>query len=89
MNIPKRYGQGMSSTCMFCGSSATTTNEQSVPVCISHKKAILNDFKCVCGEYLDLRSGKFGLYFSCMNCGNINMNKALEVNEVKDISKSS
>ncbi len=74
---------------MFCGSSATTTNEQSVPVCISHKKAILNDFKCVCGEYLDLRSGKFGLYFSCMNCGNINMNKALEVNEVKDISKSS
>ena len=55
-------------------------------VCVVHKKADLPDLKCVCVEYLDLKKGKFGVYFSCIRCGNVNLKKVLEVNEVRDSS---
>lgn len=45
------------------------------------------EFKCHCGNYLEPRGGKFGLYFFCLKCGNINKNKVLEFNQVKDISE--
>jgi hypothetical protein len=86
MRIPKRYGQSRIDRCPFCGKHATTSNEQGVPVCKDHKNSELKDLKCVCGEYLDVRSGKFGTYFHCMNCGNMNMKKALEINDVRDKS---
>lgn len=86
MYIPKRYGQSRVDNCPFCGKHAFTKNSQDIPVCKDHKGAILNDFKCACGSYLDLRTGKYGAYFNCMNCGNVNFKKALELNEVKDIS---
>lgn len=45
-----------------------------------HKNEKLNDLKCACGEYLDVLEGKWGPYFRCMNCGNINFKKGIEMN---------
>jgi len=45
--------------------------------------------KCVCGEWLDIKKGKFGPYFSCMNCGNISWRKGIEMNTgVKNQNKA-
>ena len=38
------------------------------------------DLKCICGEWLDIKNGKYGPYFFCMQCGNISFSKAIEVN---------
>lgn len=84
MRYKKVYGESKLTTCLFCGKQATTTNEQEVPVCINHKKAKLNDFKCACGEWLDLRTSKFGIFFTCMNCGTVSLAKALQFNQVYD-----
>ena len=84
MYIPKRYGQSRVDSCPFCDKRATTENSQGIPVCASHKNAILNELKCACGSYLETRTGKFGTYFYCMKCGNVSMKKAMEMNEVKD-----
>jgi len=80
MYIPKRYGQSKIDLCPFCRKAATTKNSQQVPVCYAHKASILKDLTCFCGDYLELRDGKFGIYFSCTNCGNINIKKTLEMN---------
>lgn len=85
MYIPKRYGQSKIDPCPFCGRTATVKNNQDVPVCDKHKNTPIPDLKCSCNSYLDLRNGKFGAYFHCMNCGNINMRKALALNP--DIGK--
>ena len=87
MHIPKKYGQSKVDSCPFCNKQSTTQNSQGVPVCSAHKTAIMNDMKCVCGDYADLMTGKYGFYFRCINCGNLNKNKVLERNEVKDVSK--
>tara|TARA_Y100000310_G_scaffold259945_1_gene268790 strand:+ start:297 stop:668 length:372 start_codon:yes stop_codon:yes gene_type:complete len=80
MRIPKKYGQSKVNHCPFCGKLSITQSKQGIPVCTNHKEATLNDCKCMCGDYLDLRQGKFGPYFTCMNCGNLNFNKGLELN---------
>ena len=80
MFIPKRYGQSKADLCPFCRKDATTKNKQQVPVCFTHKTNILKDLTCFCGDYLELKDGKFGIYFNCTNCGNINIKKALEMN---------
>ena len=80
MYIPKRYGQSKVDLCPFCRKDATTKNSQQVPVCYTHKASILKDLTCFCGDYLELKDGKFGIYFNCTNCGNINIRKALEMN---------
>lgn len=80
MRIPKRYGESRKDNCPFCGKPATTTNTQAVPVCIAHKKNILENMKCACGRYLDLRKGKFGAFFTCISCGVVSISKALEIN---------
>lgn len=77
MYIPKQYGESQKNNCPFCGKLAVTENHQGVPVCLDHKKQALNDVKCICGEYLDVRKGKFGPYFNCINCGNVSFNKGL------------
>ncbi len=87
MYIPKRYGQSKIEKCPFCDKHATTSNSQGVPVCTDHKEELLDGLKCACGEYLEVRSGKFGAYFNCINCGNINMRKALEINETRTDAK--
>ncbi len=80
MRIPKRYGQSRIENCPFCGKAGVMKNKQGVPVCLKHKDSYLDGLKCVCGEYLEVRSGKFGAYFTCMNCGNVNFKKAMEMN---------
>ncbi|MDO8643306.1 MAG: hypothetical protein Q7R76_07090 [Candidatus Woesearchaeota archaeon] len=81
MYIPKRYGQSKLEKCPFCGRQALIKNKQDVPVCHDHKNYSLNEMKCMCGKTLEMRSGKWGIFFSCLNCGNLNLRKALEINE--------
>ena len=83
MYIPKRYGQSREDSCPFCGSRAIAKNKQGLNVCVNHKNESLDDIKCICGSYLDIRTGKFGPYFNCLNCGNINLKKGLEMKEMK------
>ena len=88
MRIPKRYGQSKIDKCPFCQKHATTLNKQKVPVCASHKEEMLDDLKCVCGSTLDTLKGKFGVFFSCMKCGNMNLRKVMEINTIKPKSNS-
>ncbi|MBI1935720.1 hypothetical protein HYS31_04735 [Candidatus Woesearchaeota archaeon] len=83
MHIPKRYGQSRVDMCPFCRKHATSMNSQKVPVCQSHKKETLGDLKCACGSTLDMLHGKFGVFFSCMKCGNMNLKKVMELNAIK------
>lgn len=78
MRIPKRYGQSRKNICPFCGSDAVIDNPQRIPVCLKHKQESL-DIKCICGSWLDIRTGKFGPYFNCINCGNISFSKGLSM----------
>jgi hypothetical protein len=91
MYIPKRYGESRIEACPFCGASAYTKNKQGIPVCADHKHTELNDLKCMCGSWLDMREGKFGMFFICEKCGTRNMRQALEMNPQigKTISKPS
>ncbi|MFP4111657.1 MAG: hypothetical protein ACLFPQ_03310 [Candidatus Woesearchaeota archaeon] len=82
----KIYGQSRVDSCPFCGAQSTTKNKQGLAVCLKHKDAVLNDMKCACGKWLELRTGKWGSYFNCLKCGNINMRKVFEFNEIKDVS---
>jgi len=88
MRIPKKYGQSRKDTCPFCQRQATTENTQKIPVCTAHKNTKLNEMKCLCGEPLDIRSGKYGVYFNCITCGNINAKKVFETNIVTNNSSS-
>jgi hypothetical protein len=76
----KQYGQSRVDKCPFCGKQATAKNSQEIPVCLAHTDRSMDNMKCVCGGWLDLRAGKWGPYFHCMNCGNINFRKGLEMN---------
>jgi hypothetical protein len=53
-----------------------------VPVCTNHKDRLLPDLRCVCGEYLLMQKGKFGIYFNCLRCGNMSFKKILEMNDI-------
>lgn len=83
MYIPKKYGQSKIDRCPFCEKQATSMNKQNVPVCALHKGQVLGNLKCACGSTLDILHGKFGVFFSCMKCGNMNMRKVLELNALK------
>lgn len=83
MYIPKRYGQSKIDKCPFCGKQATAMNSQELPVCPGHKEEILDGLKCACGSTLEMLNGKFGVFFKCINCGNMNLRKALEFNTIK------
>ena len=89
MRIPKRYGQSKISTCPFCTRTATQKNAQGIDVCAAHTKQVLEEIKCTCGSWLEQRSGKFGPYFNCINCGNLNFNKVMEIKalqtEIKEV----
>ena len=81
MYIPKRYGESKIQKCPFCDKQATVNNSQGIPTCVNHKDELLVNLRCACGSYLESRSGKFGPYFHCMNCGNVNFKKAMEMND--------
>ena len=80
MHIPKRYGESRIDSCPFCGRQSLIKNSQGIPVCSDHKNMDLPEMKCACGEYLLMQQGKFGAFFNCLRCGNVNMKKALEIN---------
>ncbi|MBT3720227.1 hypothetical protein HON01_11775 [Candidatus Woesearchaeota archaeon] len=81
MRIPKRYGESRNDSCPFCDKQALAKNKQGLLVCLAHKETNLPDIKCLCGSWLDIRTGKYGPYFFCINCGNINLKKGLEMLE--------
>ena len=83
MFIPKKYGQSKIDNCPFCQKQAVNLNKQGVPVCPAHRKELLEDLKCVCGESLDILKGKFGVFFKCIKCGNMNLRKVMEFNTIK------
>lgn len=72
----KQYGESKEDNCPFCGKRATRQNSQGVPVCQAHTEQSL-DLKCLCGEWLDVKSGKWGPYFNCMKCGNLSYSKGM------------
>ena len=82
MFIPKKYGHSKIDNCPFCAKQATSMNPQDVPVCHGHKEELLDDLKCVCGSILEMLHGKFGVFFKCINCGNMNLRKVLEFNTI-------
>lgn len=56
-----------------------TENSQGVHVCSKHKDEYV-DLKCICGEWVEVRSGKWGPYGVCPRCGNLSWRKLLEAN---------
>jgi len=78
----KSYGQYKTTKCPFCDRIATLKNEEGLDVCPQHTKSVLPEIKCTCGSWLEARSGKFGPYFNCLNCGNINYNKGMEIKAI-------
>ena len=86
--IPKRYGQSKIDKCPFCGKQAITQNSQKVPVCLDHSKRDLPPLKCMCGEAMEMLNGKWGVFFSCMKHGNMNLRKALEINPINQPADS-
>jgi predicted RNA-binding Zn-ribbon protein involved in translation (DUF1610 family) len=87
MYIPKRYGQSKVEECPFCGKQAIVKNKQGLNVCQAHIGQDIPDIRCVCGSYLELKTGKFGPYFVCINCGNINLKKGLEMQTMQKKEK--
>ena len=88
MYIPKKYGHSKIDKCPFCDKHAIVMNSQNVPVCSAHKEELLDDLKCVCGSTLDMMHGKYGIFFSCIKCGNMNLKKVLEFNTIKPKSNN-
>lgn len=89
ISFKKSYGTYQRTLCPFCKKEATTKNSQKLPVCHTHKNSILGDMKCICGNYLIIMQGKFGIFFNCIKCGNVSPSKVFEINEIIDISKDS
>ncbi len=82
MYIPKRYGEQKKETCPFCGKDARSFNRQQIAVCKDHTEELLQEMKCVCGRFLERKSGKYGVFFICSSCGTMNLRKVLELNTV-------
>ena len=83
----KEYGNYKTDSCPFCGKIATQKNEQGVAVCRLHLKEELPERKCHCGKWLELKSGKFGPYFNCIDCGNLSYDKGMERSTVEPVKK--
>ncbi len=78
----KTYGEYKVSHCPFCEKIATFKNEQGLNVCKAHLQQKMEEIRCTCGSWLENRSGKFGPYFNCVKCGNINYNKGMAMKDM-------
>ena len=87
MFIPKKYGYGKIDICPFCKKNAIILNQQKIPVCSSHAKEKLVDLKCACGSILEIMQGKYGVFFSCLKCGNMNLRKVMEINTINPMTQ--
>ena len=83
MGYRKEYGMSKFETCPFCDRQAITKNNQGMLVCSKHINEEFNNLKCICGLFVDMKKSKHGVYFSCPQCGNMNVRKILEANVVK------
>ena len=62
--------------CIVCDKHATKYNSQQLPVCKIHQDHEALNLNCpICKEYLDVRKGKYGTFFTCMKCGIVNRTK--------------
>ncbi len=77
----KIYGANKQETCFLCGSISTALNDEGLPVCVCHRKEKGN-FRCVCKEWLDVKKSKYGVFFTCINCGVISYSKGLKMNDM-------
>ena len=77
----KVYGRSQELHCPFCGEQATVKNGQGLPTCTRHQGKEIN-LKCACGDYLDVKEGKYGTFFTCMACGPVSWHKAWEFNDL-------
>ena len=75
----KVYGQSKESFCPFCSKQATVTNKDGILTCRHHINKEFPVIRCACGDYLDQKSGKYGPYFVCINCGTISYAKGMEL----------
>jgi len=75
----KVYGNYKKLNCPFCDRTATQKNGQGLDVCHLHTKEMLPEFKCTCGSWVEVRSSKYGPYFKCENCGNLNYKRGMEI----------
>jgi uncharacterized Zn finger protein len=80
MRYRKVYGRSRITACPFCSKQAISQNKQKIPTCLDHKTQVLPDMKCACGSWLDLCVSKHGPYFRCLKCGNVNWQRAMEIN---------
>ena len=80
MRIPKIYGESKRDACPFCKRQAVAQNDEGVPTCIEHKNTNLPELKCLCSKPTYAVKGKFGLFFPCINCGNVSQTKIFEIN---------
>ncbi len=79
MRIPKKYGESRNDKCIFCDAQATTENSQGLLSCPKCKSKTMEDKRCVCGEYLDIKKSKWGAFFLCHKCGPISISKAMNM----------
>jgi predicted RNA-binding Zn-ribbon protein involved in translation (DUF1610 family) len=79
----KKYGQSKENLCPFCDKIATVTNKQKIPVCPKHTAEEITGWKCACGRPLDgPYVSKYGPFFACPSCGNVNFKKASEIQQL-------
>ena len=77
----KVYGQSQNTTCVFCEKQATTQSTQGFPACNAHVNATIEDIRCTCGSYLDVKQSKWGAFFLCENCGALSLQKGLSLRD--------
>ncbi len=54
------------SKCVFCGSSATKTNEAGQPVCKKHREKEPKEVACPdCGMPMKVKEGRYGYFWGC------------------------
>ncbi|HLC81766.1 MAG TPA: hypothetical protein VJH68_03845 [Candidatus Nanoarchaeia archaeon] len=78
----KKYGSYKTPACAFCQRMATHKTNFGLETCQQHSKNSLPEIKCICGSWLEQKSGRFGPYFNCPKCGNVNFKKGLELKEL-------
>lgn len=81
MRMRKQYGQSREDNCHFCEKRATLVNKQGVSVCPAHVNSMVDDKKCVCGEWMSVKKGKFGAFYLCPGCGPKSFSKADEMEQ--------
>ncbi|HZX12758.1 MAG TPA: hypothetical protein VFE88_04865 [Candidatus Nanoarchaeia archaeon] len=76
------YGSTDILRCPLCNKQALAKTKTGITVCKDHTSFEFPTMKCLCGEHLQVRDGKFGAFCLCSRCGTINLRKAFEANNI-------